>query len=456
MSLSRRKLLAGLVGGAAAWPLSRLASSSLFPGLGDGIARASAGSARRLIVFYFPDGVAGRSQDGEGSLWPARYDAGRVVLSELLEPLSDRARDCVFIDGLSMGGTDEGSHPGGAKKLLTATDGGRGESIDQRLARTVGASAPFRHLYLGVQANADSPPSDTRISYSGPEITAAPEDDPVRAFGRLFGEGVMPTPGEDPRALDRSILDVASQDLDSLRARVGGAERAKLELHAEALREVEARLAALSGGMTGGDCEAPTLGWSGMPSSALHQPENFDQLLRAQIDLTVTAMACGLTKVGVVQCSRHTSELIMSRIPETTFHDPGFDMRSHQASHYGARHDRGNRLFTSFLAQRRYFVDRFRYLLDALAARPEGDGTMLDHSLVLLTSEVSDGNTHSHQDMPFVLAGRGGGCVTTDRVLSHGGRRHGELYVSVARAMGEPMSAFGDSASEPLPGLLSA
>ena len=455
MSLSRRKLLAGLVGGAAAWPLSHLAGSSFLPALGDGVARASAAGARRLIVFYFPDGVAGRSQDGEASLWPARYEGGRVVLSELLQPLGARARDCVFIDGLSMGGTDQGSHPGGAKKLLTASDGGRGESIDQRLARTGGASVPCRHLYLGVQANADSPPSDTRISYSGSEITAAPEDDPVRAFGRLFGEGVMPTPGEDPRALDRSILDLASQDLDSLRGRAGGAERAKMELHAEALREVEARLATLSGGMSG-ECEAPTLGWSGMASGALHQPENFDRLLRAQIDLSVTAMACGLTKVGVVQCSRHTSELIMSRIPETEFHDPGFDMRSHQASHYGARHDRGNRLFTSFLAQRRYFVDRFRYLLDALAARPEGDGTMLDHSLVLLTSEVSDGNTHSHEDMPFVLAGRGGGCVTTDRVLSHSGRRHGELYVSLARAMGEPISAFGDAAWEPLPGLLSA
>ena len=107
-------------------------------------------------------------------------------------------------------------------------------------------------------------------------------------------------------------------------------------------------------------------------------------------------MACGLTKVGVIQGSQHTSELIMSRFRDTEMYDAGFDMRSHQASHYGARHDRSNRLYSDFVKQVNWWVSQYAYLLQQLRARPEGDGTMLDHSVVLLCTEVSDGNTHSH------------------------------------------------------------
>jgi hypothetical protein len=376
-----------------------------------------------------------------------------VVLGELLAPLGSIASECTFVNGLSMGPADEGSHPGGAKKLLTATDGGMGESIDQRLARTVGHGSPFRHLYLGAQANVSGASGDKHISYPSAGLSTPPEDDPVRAFARLFGAATLPVPGVDPRAADRSVLDTALTDLDALRARLGSAERVRLELHAEALREVELRLAA-TGETMGASCAMPAIDLPSIPPGELYAPERFDSLLRAQIDVMVTSMACGLTRVGVVQCSHHTSELVMSRIAGTDMHDPGYDMRSHQASHYGARHDRGNRLFTSFLAQRRYFVDRFRILLEELDARPEGDGTMLDHSIVLLCSEVSDGNTHSHRDMPFVLGGRAGGCLTPGRVVAHGGRRHGDLLVAIANAMGEPLTHFGDSGSEPLPGLL--
>src|SRR5690606_34696942 len=112
------------------------------------------GRARRFLVFYFPDGIAGRSADGEPGLWNARAAGGEVELSELLAPLGPAKRDCVFVNGLSMGTADEGSHPGGAKKLLTGVDGGFGQSIDQYLAGAVGRDTPHRHLYLGAMANA--------------------------------------------------------------------------------------------------------------------------------------------------------------------------------------------------------------------------------------------------------------------------------------------------------------
>lgn len=467
MTLSRRRWLKAALGAASALPFYLASQRN---------ARSdSRGRARRVIFFYFPDGIAGRSQAGDAGLWEPRMSGGDIMLSEILEPLGDLKRECVFLNGLSMGGTDEGSHPGGAKKLLTARDGGNGESIDQFLARTVGRGAPFRHVYLGAMATHNNASGDKFISYPSAGVTVAPDDDPVRAFRRLFASGTttmppmmgMPPPmtTADDEA-PRLALETALADLNDLRGSLGQSERVKLDVHLESLREVQGQIAAMSttrptvttdaGAMTASArCDSPTLGFEPPTGNGLFAPENFPAVLRAQTDTMVLAMACGLTQVGVIQCSQHTSELIMSRFRGTEMYDPGFDMRSHQASHYGARQERTNRLFTDYLKQRRWFVTQFAYLLQQLRARPEGDGTMLDHSLVVFCSEVSDGNTHSHQDMPFVLAGRAGGCVTPGRVLEHRGRRHGDLLASIAKAMGSDVDRWGDASSGVIPGLLS-
>ena len=502
MKLSRRRLLQGVLGAASALPFGLAARR---------LARADAcGRASRVIFFYFPDGIAGRSQNGDPSLWSPSQSGGTINLGELLMPLGALASECVFLNGMSMGSTDEGSHPGGAKKLLTGVDGGNGESVDQYLARTVGHASPFRHLYLGAMATQNNASGDKFISYPSAGVTIAPEDDPVNAFRRIFsGAGsVGPSPtvdggvtspvdastptdsgasdagvGSDAGATtpvpatdnvgDGLALDTSITDLMELRAALGGVERTKLDVHLDALHEVQDRLRNLAmttpvtptdaGSMVmlpGTDagmsmmasappasCASPTLGFDPPTGAGLFAPENFPGVLRAQIDTMVLAMACGMSRVGVIQSSQHTSELIMSRFRGSEMYDPMFDMRSHQASHYGARQDRTNRLFTDYVKQIRWWVSQFAYLLEALRARPEGDGTMLDHSLVLLCSEVSDGNTHSHHDMPFVLAGRGGGCVSPGRVLNLDGRRHGDLLATIAQAMGANVPTWGDAGS---------
>ena len=143
----------------------------------------------------------------------------------------------------------------------------------------------------------------------------------------------------------------------------------------------------------------------------------------------------------------------MSRFAGSEMYDPGYDMRSHQASHYGASHNPESKEFSSYLAQRRWWVAQFAYLLEQLAARPDEGGTMLDSSLVVLCTEVCDGNTHLHDNMPFVLAGGANGAISTGRYLDVGYRRHGDLLASVAHAMGEYVGGWGDGSSGPLPGL---
>lgn len=419
--------------------------------------RASAevsGGARRAIFFYFPDGVPGTSQDGNASEWHASGNERNFTLPDVLSPLLPFKDACVFFNGLSMGGTDSGSHPGGAKKLLTGVDGGNGESIDQFLARTAGAGSPFRHLYLGAQAAQGNASGDKFISYVRAGTTVLPEDSPARAFARIFnGNGNGGNGGGSPDPTQVSVIDSALADLNALRQSLGEVEKAKLDLHLQALREVELRVKGM-GAPPMATCQSPRLDSGGVTDATLYDPKNFPLVLRAHIDVLVQAMACGQTQVGVVQCSQHTSELIMSRFPMTQMYDPNFDMRSHQASHYGPKHDAARREYRDYVAQRKWFVQQFAYLLDQLRQRKEGDGTMLDYSVVLLCSEVCDGNTHSHDNMPFILAGRGGGAINTGRVMNVGYRRHGDLLCAIAHAMGQRVAGYGQDSSGPLPGLL--
>jgi hypothetical protein len=421
------------------------------PFLGRAGAHITPTTARRLIIYYYPDGVPGPSGAGEPSAWHPTGDGTNFQLTDVLASLAPYRDHCVFFRGLSMGATDVGSHPGGAKKLLTAVDGGNGISIDRRLATSVGAGDPFGSLLLGAMANQNGASGDKHISYVSPGVTVAPDDDPANAFSRVFDNAGTTGGGSDPgRDRKLSVLDHAKAELESLRGTLGDTEKSKLALHLDAIREVEQRVQ----GITGATCDDPAIDATGLGGSALYQAENFPRILRAQMDLMVQAMACGMTRVGVIQSSVHTSELIMSRFANTPMYDPGFDMRSHQASHYGNNHDVAHREYLAFKQQCTWWIEQLAYLLGALAARPEGEGTMLDYSLVLCCTEVCDGNTHGHDDMPLILAGGGGGKIRTGRVLQTGYRRHADLLIAIANAMGDPLTSFGDASNGPLPGLL--
>ena len=445
--LSRRSLLQGLGAGAVAAPFAGL--------IGTRQARAAATMhARRVVFFYFPDGVAGTSQNGDPSQWHPVGGQTGFSLPRCLEPLGARAQDVNFLVGLSSGGTDSGSHPGGAKKLLTGVDGGHGTSLDQFLANGVFSSSPWRHLYLGAHATVNNASGDKFISYPNAGQTVAPEDNPRVAFARLFGGGAV-APGSglpDPR---RSILDVVKADLADLRGGLGTRDQARLDTHLQSVREVELRLGTMQPAPPSSTCATPTLAYA-VDDAQLHDPARFAEVLDAQIDVAVLAMSCGLTRVVTLQASHHTSELIMSRVPDSEMFTPNFDMRSHQASHYGASHDDSRAEFRAYVQQRRYFVSKYKRLLDELAARPDPEvagATMLDTTLVLLCSEVSDGNTHSHDDLPLVLAGSAAGLWSTGRHLSFGYERHHKLLTSIARACGADIGGFGQDSGGTLGGL---
>jgi hypothetical protein len=437
--LSRRQLLASLAGVGAAGSLGRWLTPTHAFGQG--------GRCERVIFFYHPDGVPGPSANGEPSAWHASGSERQFTVPEAAGGIRDWQSEILFFRGLSMGATDSGSHPGGAKKLLTAKDGGGGESIDHWLSHTAGADMPWRHLHLGAMAAQNNASGDKFITYPSAGVTLAPQDDPRRAFADVFGVVGAGQPTGDGAAVDprqRSLLDHVLGDLGDLQARLGNVEKSRLDYHLQSVRELELRLGGAAPVPVGATCDAPVLDTGGFTDDQRYDAAKFGEILRAQMDLTVLAMACGLTRVATIQASQHTSELIMSRIPGSSMYDPNFDMRSHQASHYGPAHDAQKREYADYVRQRQWFGDQFAYLLDALAARPEGDGTMLDHSLVVYCTEVCDGNTHLHDDMPLLLAGRAGGLVEPGRLLQFGWEHHGKLWAAVARAMGQDVDGWGD------------
>ncbi len=221
--LSRRRLLQLMGGTAVAAPFAQL--------LGTTPAWALSGRCERVIFFYFPDGVPGVSSNGDPTAWHATGNEHDFQVPDAMGGVGSWRDECLFFRGLSMGGTDAGSHPGGAKKLLTASDGGGGQSIDQFLAQSAGAGAPWRHLYLGAMANHNGASGDKHIVYPTGGSSISPQDNPRQAFSDLFGvftpqpsqPGSTPTVGDDASRRRRSLLDAMLGDLNDLRGKLGTA-----------------------------------------------------------------------------------------------------------------------------------------------------------------------------------------------------------------------------------------
>ena len=440
LSTSRRGLLKGLGGLALGAPLL-----SALRG------QAANGQAERVIFFYFPDGVVGPSQNGEASLWHCTGSESSFQLSETLQGLSNHKDRCVFFNGLSMGATDSGSHPGGAKKLLTAADYGNNESIDQYLARTAGWSSPWRHLLLGVQANYNNASGDKHISYPVAGSSLPPEDDPRQAFADIFGSynpGSADSGGTAAPSGRAKVIGAVKEDLLELRGQLGGVEKDKLDYHVSSLEELENRLGGGGGGGTAASCGDPAIDTSAINDGNLYDAGTFPAILRAQIDLMVTALACDMTRVASLQCSHTVSPTVCSWVP-------GIAEGHHSLSHIDDSNVAG---VQQFVDAERWFAQQFVYLVQKLADTPEADGTgsMLDNSVVLWSKEMGDSRAHVCKGVPFVIAGKAGGRFTTGRYLKVPGETHGKLLVSLCQAMGVDVKTFGNpvSGTGPLAGLV--
>ncbi|MEC8849324.1 MAG: DUF1552 domain-containing protein, partial [Pseudomonadota bacterium] len=349
----------------------------------------------------------------------------------------------------------------GVRKLLTATGG---VSLDVLVGQFYRNATPFSFYSLGVGANHEN--GGNYMSFIGQDQPITPEDNPQKAFDDLFGgaaAGSGGTPSPEQRRVG-SVLDSSLSDLAALRSRLGQTERQKLELHSESIREIERRLTPGAGAPAGQRCQNPTWnaqGWQPPDDARGQYPlywnrnDQFDTVLRLQIDLAVLALQCDLTRSIALQISHPVS-------PTDLGAELGTTQRHHDASHFDANNEAS---IQNFIAWKRYYCEQLAYLVNRLREVPMSNGTLLDNTVVMVGSDLGHGSRHDHADMPFLLAGRAGG-LQTGRFLDYRGSNrtqnasgenesHAKLLVSLGNALGIPLEEFGYTGHGrgPLPGL---
>ncbi|MEZ4452274.1 MAG: DUF1552 domain-containing protein [Nannocystaceae bacterium] len=414
---SRRQLLRGLGIGLCAAPfLASLARPRR---------AAAAGVAKRLVIFFTPNGTVPAHWTPTGGETDFAFAAGSI-----LEPTEAIRDQLIIVGGLDFFGAD--NHEGGMAAMLTANGAAghesAGMSIDQYVAKKLAAPTRFASLELGVQTSAWGGGVQTRMSYSAPGTFVTPDDDPAHVFTRLFGD----FSGGDAEAMKLQarrarVVDLLVDEAKSLRGRLGADERPKLDAHLDALAQVEKGIA---GGVNG--CALPEA------PGALSPYDNaaFPDVGKVQMDLLATALACDLTRVASIQWSHTVSPMVPSWL--------GISDGHHSLSHIDDSNVAG---VQQFVAAERWFAEQFVYFVQKLADTPEpgGEGSMLDNSLVLWTKEMGDSRAHVCKGVPFVIAGKAGGHFgSTGRYLQFPGESHGKLMVSVCQAMGLTNDSFGD------------
>ncbi len=422
------------------------ATSLLAPFAGEllskGPSKARAASPKRAIFVYVPDGCI-------PSKWHASAAGKTFTLPEMSAPLAAVQDKLTFISGLDMY-SGEGTHEGGIKKVLTGVSA---ESLDIFLGKKLGQDTPHSAIQLGVGSNFQNG-SGSMSFVSGAQVKA--DDDPLSAFTRIFGAAVGTDDGAAAllKRQKKSVLDAALGDLTAVKMRLGATERVKLDTHLDSLREVERRITTNALGA----CDISAFNAAGFANlnsdsypKTYEKEDKFQTVGRLQMDLAALSLSCGATRVASIMFSHPVSPL---RIADT-----GVGINNHDASHFG---DPNSATAKSFITLKRWFMEEFVYLIERLDATPDGTGTLLDNTLVLLCSELGDSNAHDHKNMPFVLAGGAGGALEMGRSLQYNGKNagknepHTKLLVSIANAMDVTVDSFGftGEGSGPLPGLL--
>jgi hypothetical protein len=421
--LNRRTLLKG-AGASIALPwLEAFAQTMTFP--------------RRLVIVFTANGTI-------PSQWMPTANGADFTLSPILAPLQQHKQRLLVLEGIDCESANHGpgdnGHDLSMGHLLTGTelvlgpqgvgafghlvDGSAGgPSVDQFIAARLNANTRFQSLEFGVRAQNIFMPLPSRLVYKAPFQPVQPENDPRRMFDRLFGMGTNTDPNGAARlrAKRKLAMDRAKADFDVLRSTVGMEDRQRLDAHAESLVEVEKRALTL-----------PTFNCNVPPRPAA--PADFRAEGRLQMDLVHQALACDLSRVVTLQWSTAQSG--------TTFPWLGFNEYHHELSHAG---DSDTVAQTKLVQINTWYAQQFAYLLDKLASTPEGAGTLLDNTCVVWVNELGVGNTHTHNNIPIVMAGGLGGFFRTGRFLRFPGTvPHNNLLLSLIEGMGVTTTTFGN------------
>ena len=409
-------------------------------------ARAQNAQPLRFLGYYVPNGM--RMAHFTPNTQGANYDLPRI-----LEPLSGVQSYVSVITGLANRPAYPdglGDHASGTASFLTCehafkTDGeniSNGISLDQALAHELGSHTALRSLELGIDGGSSAGGCDSGYSCAyarnicwTSSTTPLPKlTNPRAVFDRLFsGFDPNATAAEAARraARGKSVLDYVLGEANALTQKLGKSDKVKLEQYAHGVRELELRI---DGAIDAAMC---TVGDA--PGGELDYPTH----VQVMSDLIVLAFQCDLT--------RFSTFMLGNAVSNRSYAFMNVPGEHHEISHHQDNPDNLEKL--SKIG--RWEVEQFAYLLDKMAKVKEGpeEKSLLDSACVFFSSDIEDGNTHAHTNMPILLAGSAGDAFTPGRhVVFDEERSVGSLFVSILQAFGLKQSSFGD-ADGPLPGL---
>ena len=440
--LSRRAVLRGALGGATVGVGLPLLDVFL-----DGTGRALAdGSAfpRRFISWFWGNGAHPLNWNPEGS---PTTDITREDFAwpQLWEPLRRHAAKATFITRYNVKTQPRFPHTSASSGMFAGAPlevvGDRGvwqaPTIDQLIADVVGRDTRFRSLHFsGTETTAT-------VSYRGREQPNPSEPSPYRAYERLFTDGFR-LPGEDAvidptLALRRSVLDAVADDSRRLQGRLGLADRIRLDQHFTAIRELELRLHRLEQDPPSyASCALPTLPPTDIPTDGRgRQQVGLRNALMAE--LAAMAMACDQSRV--------VSYLLSVSVGDTVFPIDGLEVVEDGVpvlkGHHELTHNEPGEEMPRVHEIVLYIMERLAEFADALDAIPEGEETLLDHTLLLASTDASNPRTHSLANFPVILLGGASGRLRTGVHVEGNGDNASRILMSAARAVGVNLPSIG-------------
>ena len=398
---------------------------------------SSARQALRVGVVYVPNGIIMNE-------WLPKEVGKDYIFTRILKPLEPFREDILVVSGLSNNAANKAKGGGHAKasgsflsgaqpKYTAGADVHAGTTFDQVAARAWTSETRVPSLQLGCEdsrmvGNCDTGSScayTNSLSWKDPDTPLAVEVNPRSVFERLFG---TVDPSLDPqtrsrRALyRRSILDVTRENTRQLEIDLGAADRHKMDEYLTAIREVEQRLAASES-----DSRIPPID---KPSGI---PFQYEEYVKLMFDLQAIAFQSDVTRVSTMMLGREGS---VRTYPEIGVPDP----------HHPLTHHRNHPDFIEKVTKINCFhAGLFAYFVGKLKATPDGDGTLLDHTVILYGGALSDGNQHSNSNLPLVLAGHAGGLRGGRHISAEAKTPVTNLFVNLLGSVGLAAESFGDS-----------
>ncbi len=401
----------------------------------------AAPSATRLLAYYVPNGI--HMQAYTPSTEGANYQ-----LTPILAPLAPVKEDVLVISGLRNNPArpdGPGDHAAGTGSFLTCahvrkTEGSNirnGVSMDQVVAQAIGDQTALPSMQLGSHGGGSTGNCDSgyscayarNVSWAGEQTPLAKETNPQAVFDRLFQGG---RPGESAETLRKkkkyrlSILDFVKDDAQRLKTKLGKTDQLKVDEYLTGVRNLEREIQAIDTGPMCSGSRPDTIG-------------NYQQRVQAMADIMVTALQCDKTRVISFMLGNAGSNQVYSWL--------GVNDGHHQISH----HQNNQRNFEQLQTISTWEIEQLSYLLQRLKATPDGEGNLLDNTMVFWSSEISDGNRHNHDNLPVIVAGRGGGAIRPGRHLRVDNQTPiANLFISLIQGMGVNANSFGDDGTGPL------